>query len=58
MPFSKASRMCSISILPVQGEWMMRTLAGILHALGARQVRRRVGAVVAAEGDDLRFPLV
>ena len=28
MPFTKASRMCSISILPVQGAWMMRTLGG------------------------------
>src|SRR3990172_5275689 len=26
MPFSKAARMCSISILPVQGVWMIRTL--------------------------------
>src|SRR5271157_397084 len=31
-------------------------VGGILHALGARQVGRGIGAVVAAKGDDPRLP--
>ena len=43
------------SILPVQGSRSTRTLLGILQAHRAGQVGRRIGAVVAAEGQDHRF---